>query len=225
MSSALRITGRLPAIPEYLLQAIFPEPCLHCKSRLPENGLICPRCLADWPQGEQNSTVPHSHYQTQYLYPYEGVQKSLFKAAKFSGRRRAQGFVFRKARAALQSLVQPGTVFLPMPSSRSFLSGLLQSAVPRAQIHPGMYLFQRGKWGDSNKHLGEAARFRRIRESLVRSPKQLAVAERFVLCDDVLTTGATLGQAAWLLESGGVPREKIVLWALLYRRRENDSLL
>ncbi|MFZ5629411.1 MAG: ComF family protein [Spirochaetota bacterium] len=161
---------------------------------------------------------------TQYVYPYEGVQKSLFKAAKFSGRRRAQAMIFGMARAALQAVAGPGTIFLPMPSSRTFLSGLLRSAVNAAQVQPGVFVLKKGKRGDSNKHLGEAARFRRIRESLVRSPTQLGPAERYILCDDVLTTGATLGQAAWLLESGGVPRDKIILWALLYRRRENAEV-
>ncbi len=225
MSSALRNTGRLPAIREYLLQAVFPEPCLHCKLYLPEAGLICTRCVAELPQAEENSIVPGLHYQTQYLYFYEGVQKSLFKAAKFSGRRRAREFLFPLAHAALHALAQSGTLFLPMPSSRSFLGELLRSAVPRDQIYPEMYVLRKARWGESNKQLGEAARFRRMRESLMRSARMLPEAERYILCDDVLTTGATLGQAAWLLESSGVPREKIVLWALLYRRRENEDLL
>jgi predicted amidophosphoribosyltransferase len=225
MSSPLRISESLPAIREYLLQAIFPEPCLHCKSRLSDENLLCPQCLSLMPQSEQNSTVPEAHYQTQYLYAYEGVQKSLFKAAKFSARRRAQAKILAMARHALQTLAEPGTLFLPMPSSRSFLSELLSSTVDAQSVQAGVFEMKKGIWGEKNKHLGEAARFRRIRESLVRSPKPLRAADRYVLCDDVLTTGATLGQAAWLLESSGVPREKILLWALFYRRRENDGPL
>lgn len=210
---------------EYLLQAIFPEPCVHCRSRLPKENLLCPYCLAAVPIGEQNSVVPDAHYLTRYLYPYEGPQKSLFKAAKFSGRRRAQAKIYAMARNALQALAEPGTVFLPMPSSRGFLTGLMQAAIRRELIVPGIFILHKGNVGDSNKHLGEAARFRRIRESLVRSAKPIPEAERYVLCDDVLTTGATLGQAAWLLEQSGIPREKIMLWALLFRKRENDEVL
>lgn len=221
MSSALRIAERLPAIREYLLQAIFPESCLHCRSRLPEDSLLCSACLAAIPQAEQNSVVPDSHYQTQYLYPYEGPQKSLFKAAKFSQRRRAQNIIYAIAQNALRTLAAPGTIFLPMPSSRTFLGDLLRYAVPAARVEPGIFLLKKAVRGDSNKHLGEAARFRRIRENLMRSQRSLPEAERYVLCDDVLTTGATLGHAAWLLELSGIPREKIVLWALLFRRREN----
>lgn len=225
MSSALHTPGRLLAMREYLLQAIFPEPCLHCRARLPDRGILCARCTAELPQSKQNSRVAGAYYETCYLYAYEGVQESLFKAAKFARRRRALNMVFRLARAALALLAEPGTVFLPMPSSSTFLAELMRSAVNREQIHAGMFFLRSGKFGDSNKQLSEAARFRRIRESLVRSAKPLPGAERYVLCDDVLTTGATLGQAAWLLESGGVPREKIILWALLYRRRENDQVV
>jgi len=210
---------------EYLLQAIFPEPCLHCRTCLPDRGVICARCTEELPHCGQNSTVAGAYYQTRYLYAYEGVQKSLFKAAKFARRRKARNMVFRLAHGALASLAEPGTVFLPMPSSRDFLATLVRSAVPRDRIHVGMFRLRKDKFGEKNKQLGEAARFRRIRESLVRGAKPLPVAERYVLCDDVLTTGATLGQAAWLLEQSGIAREKILLWALLYRRRENDQLV
>ena len=88
-----------------------------------------------------------------------------------------------------------------------------------------MFRLRSGRFGEKNKNLGEAARFRRIRESLVRGARPIPKAERYVLCDDVLTTGATLGQAAWLLEQSGIAREKILLWALLYRRRENDQVV
>lgn len=225
MSSPLRIPVRLPVIREYLLQAIFPEPCVHCKSRLSEESLLCPQCLSLMPQSEQNSTVPEAHYQTQYLFTYEGVQKSLFKAAKFSARRRAQAKLFALAGNALRTMSQPGTLFLPMPSSRSFLSELIRSTVDAQSVQAGVFEMKKSIWGEKNKHLGEAARFRRIRESLVRSPKPLRPAERYVLCDDVLTTGATLGHAAWLLEGSGIPRGKISLWALFYRRREHDAPL
>jgi predicted amidophosphoribosyltransferase len=224
MSSHLR-TRKVSLIRDYLLQAFFPEFCLHCKSRLPEVGLVCSPCLRDVPRPQGNSIVANAHYETKYLFFYEGVQKSLFKAAKFSGRRRAQEFMFRAAHCALKEIAEPGSVFLPMPSSRNFLAKLLLSAVPRAQIFPGIYFLKKGRWGKSNKQLGEAGRFRRIRESLILRTKKLPSAERYILCDDVLTTGATLGQAAWLLESTGVPREKLMLWALLYRRREDNALL
>lgn len=214
----------LPAAGEYMLQAIFPEPCLHCGGRLPEHGVLCAACEANMPPAGQNCAVAGAYYQTNYVFLYEGVQKSLFKAAKFAGRRRAQTRICSAAGRALAKLAIPGVMFLPMPSSRSFLNAVLRSALARGQLQPGLFRLRRQGTGDSNKRLGEAARFRRIRESLVRSAEPLPRAELYVLCDDVLTTGATLGQAAWLLEEAGIARDKILLWALFYRARQNAAL-
>lgn len=207
----------------YLLQALFPETCLHCSENLVERGLICAACTRSNPEHDHTGQA-EGHYPTHFVFEYSGVAKTLFGAAKFSGRRRAAHGLLQEARKDLQTFADGRTVFLPMPSKRKLLRQIMKSSLQPKYVIAKAYRLKPKGAEESNKLLGEAGRFRRIRESLAWSGKVLPDADRYVLCDDVLTTGATLGQAAWLLQQEArVPREKILLWALMHRRREHKA--
>lgn len=221
-SSFPKLQQRFLCYTDYLLQATFPEPCQHCGEKFPLHGIFCENCQAQLPESVINTVPAKAHYETQYLLPYQGVIKSLFTAAKFAQRRRATATMYRLAHPALSTLCAPDTLFVPMPSSRRLLLSLLENCVPRAYIAKGIFHVRKRITEKQNKYLSEAGRFRRIRETLHRSKKNLPQAARYILCDDVLTTGATLGQAAWLLEQSGIARERILLWALCYQERKFD---
>lgn len=208
---------------DYLFQIAFPEPCLHCGANFPPQGILCKSCHAALLESVADMALPTAYYTTHYLFLYQGVVKSLFKAAKFSHRRRAIATLCSLAYPSLAALCTPGSVLVPMPSSRNFLSQLLEKSVPHERIYKGVFHIRQEFVGTQNKHLSEAARFRRIRQILYRSKKELPSATRYILCDDVLTTGATLGQAAALLEQNGIARDKILLWALCYRERWQEK--
>lgn len=212
--SALRDTTR------FIVNGIFTESCVHCCKRVAEEGLLCHAC------SEKicvSATPPHRGIYSVYsAAEYSGALKSLFAAAKFSERYRALHMLSRYAENSLGVFAANDTLFVAMPSSHKFLKRLLSKTVGKDKVFFGGYRMLSMR--DSNKTLGEAERFRRIQESLVLSGKRLPHAERYVLCDDVLTTGATLNRAAWLLEKEReVPREKIYLWSLLFRRRRHEE--
>lgn len=217
-----KLQQRFLCYTDYLLQAAFPEPCQHCGEKFPLHGILCESCQAKIIESARNKVLPQAYYETQYLLSYQGVIKSLFTAAKFAQRRRATTIIYRLAHPALAALCTSDTLFVPMPSSRRLLLSLLENCVPRAYIAKGIFHVRKRITEKQNKYLSEAGRFRRIRETLHRSKKNLPEAVRYILCDDVLTTGATLGQAAWLFEQNGIARERILLWALCYQERKFD---
>lgn len=220
-------TGRSRALPTIgkigsaLMRLAFPEMCAHCRQHPAGPHLLCTACMKEILITPAPQNLSESYYQTGYLLPYAGSHRTLFKAAKFAGRRRALQYFEQVAQRAFSALRSPGTCFLPMPSSRAFLRQILRANLPRDEIHAECFQFRKIRGSGSNKLLGDAARFRRIRESLVRTRRSLPVAQQYVLCDDVLTTGATLGHAAWLLENEGISREHIRLFALFYQPRTN----
>lgn len=206
----------------FAVNGIFTETCIHCRKRVAEEGLLCYAC------SEKiciNAAPPHRGiYPVYSAAEYSGALKSLFAAAKFSERYRALHMLSRYAEKSLGVFAAKDTLFVAMPSRRTFLKRLLSAAVGKDKVFFGAYRMLSMR--DSNKILGEAERFRRIQESLMLSGKRLPQAERYVLCDDTLTTGATLNRAAWLLEKEcQVPREKIVLWSLLYNQRQHEEVI
>lgn len=202
-----------------LLEQLFPEACIHCERRIAENGLLCGLCRQGLRPVEGEFFMPGGQARHHALY-YEAAAKSLFAAAKFSNRRRAQQQLQRWTELSLQKLNNPESTFVEMPSSRAFLHNLLKRSLPQEKIVRGLFLFAQSQKGSQNKLLKEAERFQRIAETLKLSEQPIPAAKTYVLCDDVYTTGATLGHAAWLLQQKfGLKPEQIKLWTLMYRQR------
>ena len=208
-----------------LLQALFPETCLHCGENLADQGLFCATCARHGIQkfAAAGSQAQQARYAQAHAFVYEGIAKTMLKAAKFSDRRRALKSWIDLAKPQLGPLVAPGTLFLALPSRRKFLSRLLRAIIPKNQLVFNAYRFEREGFFSrrANKALGEAARYRRIHDTLQWRDLKLPAAERYVICDDIFTTGATLTHAGYLAEKNlGLQPEQITLWALLARPRE-----
>lgn len=208
-----------------LLSVFFPEVCLHCGEKIADTGLLCAACAT---QGIKKFTAPqmpaqHARYPQAHAFVYEGIAKSLLKAAKFSDRRRALHGWIDLAAPRLVSLIEGDTLVLALPSRRKFLSRLLKAIVPKGKLVPDAFQFKREGFlfQRANKTLGEAARYRRIHDTLLWGGRKIPAAARYVICDDVFTTGATLNHAGYLVEKNlRVQPEQITLWALLARPRE-----
>ncbi|MCX7632241.1 MAG: hypothetical protein N2Z22_02780 [Turneriella sp.] len=209
----------LQRIKDYLLQALFPEACLGCGSVFPQEGMLCETCLAVFPQPVVNTFLSKNYFPSYFVLRYSQAEAQMLYAAKFASRRRARKFLLEIARPALAALSEPETIFIAMPSRHDFLAWLLRHSVPEKLVC-GIFQIAHTSRKDANKYLGEAGRFRRIRENLHRSKKALPPAQRYILCDDVMTTGATLSHAGWLLHQEGLAREQILLWSLFYHERE-----
>ncbi len=203
------------------LSALFPELCLECGTKIAHHDLFCKTCSQDGILKRVGFLPSEDEIQRQYAFLYEGPGKTLFSAAKFSDRRRAVNFFIRESRGDLTGISGGSTIVLALPSRRNFLRRLLKALVPRQKLILDAFLVKRKLLqNDANKLLGEAERYKRIHESLIWSGKNLPAAERYVIADDVSTTGATLNHAAYLLQKhAGIRPGQITLWALMHRPR------
>lgn len=208
-----------------LLQTFFPEVCLHCGENMADAGLFCAPCAARGIQKyaaaetkTQQARYPHAH-----AFVYAGIAKSLLKAAKFADRRRALHSWIDLAAPQIAPLLEGDSLVLALPSRRKFLSRLLKAIVPKEKLVLDAFQFKRETFffRRANKTLGEAARYRRIHDSLQWNGIKISTAKRYIVCDDIFTTGATLNHAGYLAEKNLVIQpEQITLWALLARPRE-----
>ncbi len=201
------------------LELFFPEECLHCHNSIAEKGLLCATCSGTLRKFESSASTQAGHVRHHALL-YQGAGKALFSAAKFANRRRALQQLLPWAERSLRPLNAPESCFIEMPSSRRFLHRLLSAILPQQKITRKVFSFVKTATRGQNKLLKESERFRRIAETLKISRRDLPKAETYILCDDVFTTGATLGHAAWLLQNElSLKPEQIQLWTLMYRER------
>lgn len=207
---------------DFILQAIFPEFCLHCGERVRQNAMLCTRCASGEILKRPVGVAKANGIEQKFSFLYEGAAKTLFSAAKFSERQRPLKYFIEAARPDLVEMLTEKTIFLAVPSRRKFLARLLGAILPPGTLVLDAFRFEKeGKNSAANKLLGEAGRYRRIHESLTWNNANLRPAEKYIVCDDVSTTGATLSHAAHLVQQHlDIDKSNITLWALMYRERQ-----
>jgi predicted amidophosphoribosyltransferase len=217
MDSSLFEESLISRLQHYLL----PERCLYCQQRYADRALFCSKCVDENPMRSAASThaLP---YQEIYGCSYDGVARSLMRAAKFGAQRRALKLCMDIARPQLRALMQSGTLFLSLPSRRPFLRRLLQKVLPAKVLEVDAFTFEDNEKANAtaNKSLGLRGRYRRIYTSLKWKNPRLADVKRCVVCDDVSTSGATLLRAARIAqEQLALQDEDMTVWALMHRPR------
>jgi ComF family protein len=163
--------------------------CVHCRAEL--EPAVTPRTLSD------GSTVFTA-------LRYEGVVRRTLLALKESGRTDVVRPLSAPFGAALARVAQPGAEFLAVPTSRA--------AWRRRGYDPVALLCKRAGFEHakilrssratlSQKSLGSEDRAVNLHESM-HSRASLS-GRRFILVDDVVTTGATLAEAARAVREAG----------------------
>jgi ComF family protein len=163
--------------------------CEHCRAAL--EAAVTPRRLAD------GSTVFTA-------LRYEGVVRRTLLALKESGRTDVAGPLSVPFAAAIHRAAQPGAEILVVPTSstawrrRGYDPVALMAR--RAGIRHAKVL-RSARSTASQKTLGASDRETNLRSSMVsRTPLN---GRRFVLVDDIVTTGATLTEAARAITAAG----------------------
>jgi len=231
-----------------LLFTLFPQVCRLCLAPVGQGGMLCAACCSElpWlprtcagcaiplPAGTQathcpqcQKTPPHLD-RCQALFAYAAPIDQWIQAMKFrqdlTAARLLGGLLAR--RVAVNHTDRP-LHLLPVPLHRSRLRvrGYNQSLEIARQLagrgyalRPGVCLKHRATTAQSD--LPASARRDNVRGAFsVTRPLQ---GERFLLVDDVLTTGATLNELAHTLKNAGA--EHVEAWVIARTvERENDG--
>ena len=227
-----------------LWDALFPPRCVQCG----EIGYrLCPRCwsrMAVLPQAQcprcahpltsPRGSCPHCRHarwlldRVVALRPYEGPWRRAIQALKY---RRDRGLALLFAREAFQvirGLHWPISCIIPVPLdrhrerergynqvdlwARRLARALSWSYRPQA--------LQRVRATASQVGLSREERWKNVREAFRASPQQVRGC-RVLLVDDVLTTGATMNEAAHaLLQAGAIAVYGFVLARTVFHQEE-----
>lgn len=184
------------------LALVLPVSCAGCDA--PDTGL-CPACraaVAPLP-GRAVRRVLDDGLVVHSALVFDGVAARAIRALKEDGRTGLARPLGATLAALLDGLVPVGAVVVAVPSSPAALRrrgfAPVELLVRRAGRHPRR-LLRGARRADDQRALGRAERRRNVDGAFVaRTGEGLDV----VLVDDVVTTGATLAEAARALRAAG----------------------
>ncbi|MBD3942056.1 ComF family protein [Microbacterium sp. NEAU-LLC] len=188
------------------LALLLPVSCAGCDE---PDVVLCERCalaLAPVPR-HQVIDEPGGRVPVWSGLAFEGVAARVVRAVKEDGRTGLVRALAPALRAALDRLDPDGkgpVVLVPMPTSRAAYRRrgfrVPELLLRRAGLRPARLLRHARRTGDQ-RGLGRDARRRNVEGSLVAHGDVSGL--RVVLVDDVVTTGASLAEAARALRAAG----------------------
>ncbi len=205
-----------------LLDVLLPAPCAGCGA---DRGQLCPDCrhvLATAPSAP-STALPWAHAAA----PYEGPVRRLLLAHKERGALRLAAPLGEALARAVRSALGPHAgaaplLLVPVPSARAAvrarghdptlrLAGAAAAALRRGGVDARTApLLRHARPVADQAGLSAAERHRNLDGALVVRPpgpfrRSAAAGHRPVLVDDLVTTGASLVEAARALSAAGLP--------------------
>lgn len=207
---------------EETLAYISPPICLHCRTAIAEDGMLCGTCVASLQQSVTGEpSADHSHA----LFRLSGEVRSLVHALKYSGITKAAAYLVKHYGGTEFDF--PGNwcwVPVPLHSARYRERGYNQSfyiakAFAARWGHPIRtdILFRKGSSGSQTK-LGRSERQWNASGHFAVNKK---VPANILLVDDVFTTGATTRSCKRVLEQGGA--QKVEILTIAYEEGGTDK--
>jgi len=222
--------------------------CVRCSTRL--RAPSWPRCArCHYPRGTGRLEAqdclecrewPAELSAARYAYRLEGPAADLVHALKYEGWREASRFMSQSMVAVLRegagggaigTLPEPSVV-VPVPTTRSRerergynQAGLLAAGIAESTGSPLCPVLVRARTKRSQTSLSPDERRENVRGAFGLSDRGRTVlpGTRVILVDDVLTTGATAGEAARVLAAGGADSVTLLAFARALPGRATES--
>jgi ComF family protein len=195
-----------------LLSVVAPYQCLNCQI---ESLLLCNKCALSLPTGAKNNNYSACLNSITSVTAYKGVARDLIWRLKSAGVQAAADLMARQ----MTGLVPVGTQLLvPVPTATSRVrrrgydqAGLLTKALSRHSGIPRRNCLIRIK---QTQQVGAP---RSLRQQQVKGAFRCQAGNldgrRVLLVDDVVTTGATLEEAALVLKKAGAATVDAITFA------------
>lgn len=198
---------------EWLLRLVFPPKCVLCRRLLEkEETDLCRSCRNETPQWSEEKSLRFVDDYTAVWY-YEGhVRESLLRFKFSNARSYADAYGRLIAMRVRQELPEDISLvtWVPIGPRRKYKRGydqcqLLAQAVGKELELPVHAVLRKAKDNPAQSTLPDAAQ-RRTNVLGVYSILQPVKGKQVLLLDDIITTGATVSEAARMLRQAGAKR-------------------
>ncbi len=195
-----------------LNEIIFPERCIGCGIL---GVALCMQCRKSWSHSRYLTQIAHSNTPVLTVIssvPYSDISQKILLAAKESHIKSADQFVSQAITNSIQSALNfaPCDYLVPIPSRKSaarkrgrqFIEEMTAAASELFSI-PILNPLTHVRQVRDQSGLDSKARWNNLEGSLVADTK-LVFSGKALLVDDLVTTGATLHEAARALRYAGI---------------------
>lgn len=196
-----------------ILEVVFPPACILCGRVLASGEQdLCGKCRMDAPAFQKGKSTPQFLDSFTAVWYYEGnVRKSLLRFKFGNARRYAWGYGRLLAMKAMEEHPEGFDLvtWVPVSSLRRFRrgydqAGLLAKAVGRELGRKPVRLLKKIRHNPAQSGISGDDERRANVQGVYRAVSNVNFAgKRILLLDDILTTGATAGEAARILKAAG----------------------
>ncbi len=194
-----------------LVSVFFPQRCACCGRVIVPSALFCPECLAALPKTVyERSAVGGFLCSAALLYeePYSTALKRFKFHSKPGGLR---GFAYLTVKAARERFAGKdfdAVTCVPMTRLAVFKRGYNQSeelarACAKLMALPFEPVLEKYRSNAPQRTLNRSRRMKNVRGVFRIRKSHSVTGKRYLLIDDVITTGSTLGECARVLKTGG----------------------
>ena len=194
-----------------LVSVFFPQRCACCGREIVPSALFCPECLAALPKTVyERSAVGGFLCSAALLYeePYSTALKRFKFHSKPGGLR---GFAYLTVKAARERFAGKdfdAVTCVPMTRLAVFKRGYNQSeelarACAKLMALPFEPVLEKYRSNAPQRTLNRSQRAKNVRGVFRIRKSHSVTGKRYLLIDDVITTGSTLGECARVLKTGG----------------------
>ena len=194
-----------------LVSVFFPQRCACCGRVIVPSALFCPECLAALPKTVyERSAVGGFLCSAALLYeePYSTALKRFKFHSKPGGLRGFAYLTVKAARERFEGKDFDAVTCVPMTRLAVFKRGYNQSeelarACAKLMALPFEPVLEKYRSNAPQRTLNRSQRAKNVRGVFRIRESHSVTGKRYLLIDDVITTGSTLGECARVLKTGG----------------------